>query len=142
MSRTNHHRRYNRWNITRRKTHYPRTWNRYPGVIVEYDEPVGMEVYDLRFYAGCRRRPQLIHRVLDTYGLYTWRMHHGRDGVAKSYADIREGQFRSSTRAYERLARAVWNAGGEVDEIGEPERRPRSIHSTCGESGRRGTLLG
>lgn len=142
MSRTNHHRRNpKRWNITeveyrwgwkteprklkRRVYRFavePREWIR-----TEEQRQIGMETWDLRFYAGCRRRPQLIHRVLDFGTWYPWRFHHGTGGTARSYADIREGQFRSAVRAYERLARAVWNAGGDVDEIGEPEQRPRSI---------------
>lgn len=124
MSRTNHHRRYGRWNIEEPYFVY---WHaRNAEWTLEYHK-TGMEVWGLRFYAGCRRRPALVHRVLDTYGLYAWRMHHGRDGVAKSYGDIREGQFRTATRRYVEEARAVWNAGGDVDEINEPDKRPRSI---------------
>lgn len=143
MSRTNHHRRnYKRWNMTEteytwgwkterrkvgRRRHYdcivePREW-----ICTEEVRQVGMETWDLRFYAGCRRRPQMVHRALDFYDRYPWRFHHGTGGTARSYADTREGQFRTAVRRYVHEARAVWNAGGEVDGLREPDRRPRSI---------------
>lgn len=127
MSRTNHHRRYNRWNMNRTELSWGPSYGPYRGQLTEDETKVGMEVWDLRFYAGCRRRPQVIHRVFDSHGLYTWRMFYGRDGVAKSYGDIREGQFRTASRRYVQAARAAWNAGEDVDEINEPDKRPRSI---------------
>lgn len=126
MSRTNHHRRnYKRWNIEEPYFNYlrfrnPETWE------TEFHK-VGMETWDLRFYAGCRRRPQVIHRVLDFGTAYPWRFHHGTGGTARICADIAEGRFRADTRRYTGLARAVWNAGGELDGLDEPARRPRSI---------------
>lgn len=122
MSRTNHHRRYKRWNITR-----DRVTLRWNGALEIDSAREGMEVYDLRFYAGCRRTPQAVHRVLDFHGRYPWRILYGAYGVAKSYADIREGQFRAATRTYVQLVSFTWNAGGDVEEIGEPDRRPRTI---------------
>lgn len=142
MSRTNHHRRsYKRWNITeteyrwgwkmeprklRRRVYQfavePRAWIR-----TEEQWQVGMETWDLRFYAGCRRTPQAVHRVLYFGTAYPWRFHHGTGGTARSCADIAEGAFRGATHRYERLARAVWNAGGDVDGLTEPDLRPRSI---------------
>lgn len=128
MSRTNHHRRnVKRWNIVRRKADYPRPWSPYPGVIVECDESVGMETWDLRFYAGCRRTPQPVHRVLDFHGRYPSRFYYGADGVAKSYAGIRESELRMQVRLYTAQARELWNAGGDVDGLREPDVRPRSI---------------
>jgi len=128
MSRTNHHQRnYKRWNITRRKADYPRAWSRYPGAIVEYDEPVGMETWDLRFYTGCRRTPQVIHRVLDFHSRYPWKFHYGSGGIEDSYASQREAEFRSETRLYVDAARRTYNAGGDVEELMEPDPRPRSI---------------
>lgn len=124
MSRTNHHRRYKRWNIIEPYFDWIPRGSRFGEI--EYHNG-GMELYDLRFYAGSRRQPQRVHRVLDFYGLHPWRIHYGRDGVAKSYADIREGQFRSASRRYVDEARAVWNAGGDVDEVREPDRRPYRI---------------
>lgn len=142
MSRTNHHRRNpGRWNMTateyvwgwkteprtlRRRVYQlaaePREWVR-----TEEQREVGIETWDLRFYAGCRRRPQVVHRALNFHTPYPWRFHHGTGGTARSYADIHERQFRMDARRYAELARAVWNAGGEVDEVREPGRRPRSI---------------
>jgi hypothetical protein len=142
VSRTNHHRRnYKLWNIT--ETEYHWGWKREPRKIkrhvyqfaveprewirTEEQRQVGMETWDLRFYAGCRRRPQVIHRVLDFGTAYPWRFHHGTGGTARICADIHERQFRTDTRRYVDQARAVWNAGGDVDEVREPGDRPRSI---------------
>lgn len=122
MSRTNHHRRYDRWNIMEDRVTI--NWN---GDLEIETTHEGMETWDLRFYAGCRRRPQLIHRVLDFHGLHPWRIHYGRDGTAKSYADIREGQFRTAERQYLEAARAAWNAGEDVEEINELDSRPQFI---------------
>lgn len=126
MSRTNHHRRNpKRWNITEPCFAYLRY--RVLDITRVEEREVGIETYDLRFYAGCRRRPQAIHRVLYFGTAYPWRFHHGTGGTARSYADIRESQFRTASRRYVDEARDVWNAGGDVDEVREPDRRPRSI---------------
>jgi hypothetical protein len=127
MSRTNHHRRYDWWNMKEPDVYWGKPWSAYEGQIFVEERTIGMEVWDLRFYAGCRRTPQVIHRVLDFHDLYPVRIHYGRDGVAKSYGDIREGQFRTATRRYVDEARMTYNAGGDVDEICEPDKRPRSI---------------
>lgn len=124
MSRTNHHRRYRRWNI---EEPYFAYWHHRDAKWEWETHTTGMQIWDLRFYAGCRRRPQVIHRVLDFQGFYPVRILYGRHGVAKSYGDIREGQFRTATRRYVGEARAVWNAGSDVDEVREPDSRPRSI---------------
>ena len=135
MSRTNHHQRnYKKWNLVGERVRVSNGWNRDDdgnrvprGVIYTEDWPHGMEVWDLRFFAGCRRRPQLIHRVLDFHGRYPARFHYGTGGTARSYADMREAEFRTFGRHYENECRLVYNAGGDVDEITEPDLRPRSI---------------
>jgi len=121
VSRTNHHRRnYKRWNIVGMQIDH------YRGVFFrEYRN--GMETYDLRFYAGCRRTPQPVHRVLDFHGRYPWRFHYGSDGVAKSYADIAEGELRAAVRIYTGEALKLLRAGEDLDELLEPDLKPRSI---------------
>ena len=90
-------------------------------------EPYGMQLWDLRFYAGCQRQPQVIHRVLDFHDRHPWRFHYGQDGTAKSYADLHEGEFRTAVRQYVNECRRLYNAGEDVDDAREPSPRPRSI---------------
>lgn len=143
MSRTNHHQRnYKRWNITGIevrwgwKTERRKVKRRYYDFIAEPSEWVateetrhlGMELSDLRFYAGCRRQPELIHKRLEFYGRYPWRFHHG-PGVAKPSADKWEGKLRGSVRQYVDEARDLYNAGDDwaIEDLVEPDLRPRSI---------------
>jgi len=127
MSRTNHHRDYHRWNFTTREIYYNKPWTPWAGELTFEDRAVGMETWDLRFYAGCRRTPQVIHRLLDFRGQYPIRIHYGRRGRAKGYADHWEAKFRGDTRRYEDECRAAYNAGYDVDDVLEPNHRPRSI---------------
>lgn len=141
MSRTNHHRRNcKRWNLA--ETEYVWGWKTEPRklrrrvyrvyaeprewVRTEEQRPIGIETWDLRFYAGCRRTPQVVHRVLDFHGRYPWRFHHG-PGNAKPCADKWESKLRADARRYVEEARATHNAGEDVDELYEPDLRPRSI---------------
>lgn len=127
MSRTNHHRRsYDRWNLIEVEVYYGKRWTPYRGQFFEEDRRVGMETWDLRFYAGCRRTPEVVHRELHFHGRYPWRFHHG-PGNAGPAAAKQEAKFRADARRYTDEARGVWNAGGDVDELREPDRRPWSI---------------
>lgn len=142
MSRTNHHRPYVRWNIveveylwgwkTEPKGSRPCTWRGslrlttpWEWVREPYEHQIGVETWDLRFYAGCKRRPQLIHKSVRIYG------HCNRilvaQGVAASASVMWERSYRRQERDYTHEARGVHNAGGDVDELHEPDKKPRSI---------------
>jgi hypothetical protein len=124
MSRTNHHISFSRGNRRARELYYLKFWspgyNR--GELLENWFAYGNETWDLRFYAGCKRVPQVIHRVVDTRGTgyYCHRLWL-EPGLVKRYGKIREREFRAQTRRYVNETRLTWNAGGDVEEITEPD---------------------
>lgn len=109
MSRTNNTTRYDHWNIKK-----ARSWSWDP------DEwyRVGTELYDLRFYAGCKRQPQLVHREIVTYG---WASKITlRPRIAARCARKRRNGVRTAEREYNDVARKLWNGGEDVDDLLEP----------------------
>ncbi len=121
MSRTLHHVRYKHWNIKRTTLVY--RWG-IGGVGLDYeDETIGVELYDLRFYAGCNRVPQVVYLRREEHNYtQTWG-HHG--GAARGFAKERHGQYRAQVREYGRNAVKVYRSGGDTDDMIEPEGRTR-----------------
>lgn len=130
MSRTNHHISFSRGNRRAKELYFLNFWspgyNR--GELIENWFAYGNETWDLRFYAGCRRVPQVIHKVVDTHGsgYYCYRLWL-EPGIVKRYAKLRQREFRAQERQYTRRARALWNAGEDVDELTELNDRPHDI---------------
>lgn len=130
MSRTNHHVSYNRANRRARELYFLNFWN--PGYnrgeLLENWFAYGNETWDLRFYAGCKRVPQVVHKVIDTRGsgYYCHRLWL-ESGIVKVYGKIRQREFRASERRYADLARLTWNAGEDVEELLEPSTKTRDI---------------
>lgn len=129
MSRTARHTPYDRWNI--RATHIRPAywWRRNERLIAdglaEEEEILGNVVYDLRYYAGCKRTPQkLAHRTPDWGGWpYSWG--HGGWRSWHEWANLLEGKIRAAAHGYTREAAKVHRAGGDVDELPEPDGRTR-----------------
>jgi hypothetical protein len=122
LSRTAHHIPYKHWNIKKRTQEY-KSWPPSRRGIVQWEETLGVILYDLRFYAGCKRQPQLIRRERweTSYGK-TWG-HAG--GLAHGLAEIYQGAIRSRERVYATQIRKLANAGSDLDELIEPEGRVR-----------------
>lgn len=80
---------------------------------------IGNEMYDLRFYAGCKRQPQVVHMSFDTRGRYCSKIYLG-PRIAASYALCRRNKTRAAEREYVEAARKLWNAGEDVDDLLEP----------------------
>lgn len=110
MSRTNTTTPWKRWNIKK-----ARSWSWDPDEWYQ----TGNELWDLRFYAGCKRQPQLIHRSFDTRGKYCSKIHLG-PRIAASYALSRRNKTRTTEREYTEAARKLWNAGEDVDDLRDP----------------------
>lgn len=139
MSRTLHHVRYNRWNVKELDPYWGYSDDQYekvgngrrmrrlkPGATpgwVPYMHAVGVELYDLRFYAGCQRVPQQVHRRRDYYSYV--RIWGHANGVARSYAKEAAGSHRASVRAYGRDIVKAYRCGGDLEEYVEPEGRTR-----------------
>lgn len=123
MSRSLNHVRYNHWNIKRTTLTTVYRWG-IGGVGLDYeDETVGVELYDLRFYAGCQRVPQHVHRTRYYYSyVRTWGH---ANGVARSYAKEMTGMHRAAVRAYGRDVVKAYRSGGDLDDYAEPEGRTR-----------------
>lgn len=113
MSRTNNTVPYEHWNIT--ATRNRRTYGGYFG---QDEYGIGNEMYDLRFFAGCRRIPQVIHREIMTYG-WDSKIHLG-PRIAASHALHRRNWVRTAEHEYNHTARRFWNAGEDVDDLLEP----------------------
>jgi hypothetical protein len=137
MSRTMHHVRYKHWNIKRPDYYWGYADDQYekvskrsrrvkpgavPGWVMDPDT-VGVELYDLRFYAGCNRVPQVVYLRREEHSYtQTWG-HHG--GAARGIAKEKHGQHRAQVREYGRNAVKVYRSGGDTDDMIEPEGRTR-----------------
>lgn len=122
MSRSLNHVRYKHWNIKRPRVATVYRYGIGAGLFYE-EETMGAELYDLRFYAGCKRVPQTVHRVRYDYS-YTRTWGHA-NGVARSYAKEQAGMHRAAVRAYGRDIVKAYRSGGDLDEYTEPEGRTR-----------------
>ena len=146
MSRTVHHVRYDHWNIKEPDYCWVPLWRLAEGrefhlhhkrggrdwVLVEQEQTVGNVLWDLRFYAGCKRVPaKLVHRTPCWAGWpYSWG-HAGTSAIG-GWANQIEGGLRADARDYAREAVKVHRAGGEVEELPEPDGRTR--HSALWEA--------
>lgn len=110
MSRTNNTVLHAHWNVGR--------FREWPWDPDEWYQ-TGNELWGLRFYAGCKRRPQLIHRSFDTRGKYCYRLFAGQ-GIAWGYANHRRRVVRAEEREFTNLVRQVHRAGGDLDDVLEP----------------------
>jgi hypothetical protein len=131
VSRTNNTTPYTRWNIDEYYVWWGyetepyritnKTYHRVCGPWVGRWETsqAGTELWDLRFYAGCKREPQVIHRVLMLKATYGSRIFAG-PGIAAEYARHRRNRVRTEEREYNDAVRALWNAGEDVDDLLEP----------------------
>lgn len=115
MSRTAHHVPLGRWNQLEHEDD-PR-----PGR-EGYDWAVGHVVYDLRFFAGCRRRPQKVTASVRGGGYIHG---HGGTQVVQVRAREIEGGLRAGWRAFAATAVKTWRAGEDVGELLEPDGRTR-----------------
>lgn len=122
MSRSLNHVRYKHWNIRHTVVYAVGSWSTWAG-LNEDEETDGVELYDLRFYAGCKRVPQVVHRIRYDYS-YTRTWGHA-NGVARSYAKEQTGMHRAAVRAYGRDIVKAYRSGGDLDDYVEPEGRTR-----------------
>lgn len=118
MSRTNTTTPYEHWNIRQVTVSYGPPWGPYYGERFVDSHGVGNEMYDLRFYAGCKRQPQVVHREVRTYG-WANKIHLG-PRIAAGYASHRRNVVRTAEREYNDAAAKLWNAGEDVDDLLEP----------------------
>lgn len=119
MSRTAHHVRRQHWNV---KAFEQERWR----VPWEKDfrfslDEVGLILYDLRFYAGCKRTPQKIRKVVTDDN---WLGHGGASAVQHIAREFRSRQ-RNEERLYARNVRKMARAGGDLEEAPEPDGRTR-----------------
>lgn len=135
MSRTAHHIRRQHWNV--HKIEYFWEWETEPVrvgkrtyqfvkkprnlIFKEESWEVGHELYDLRFYAGCKRVPQRIRRVITPNN---W-LGHGGGSRVQMYMDEYWGGHRAAGRIYGREVRKAHRAGEFYEDILEPEGRHR-----------------
>ena len=118
MSRTNKTTPYRRWNIRREEVWHGPAWGSHRGEIQITEKILGTELYDLRYFAGCKRQPQQIHCEIRVWG---WESLIAFESTqVKWFAKERRGRVRSREREYNRLVRDLWNTGDEVDDILEP----------------------
>jgi hypothetical protein len=103
---------YDHWNIPSTRT---RTFR---GLYWQGDRMIGNEMYDLRFYAGCKRQPQTVHKIVIADG-WDSKIHLG-PRIAASYALRWRNRVRSAEREYNHTVRGLWNAGEDVDDLLEP----------------------
>lgn len=127
MSRTMHHVPWAHWNVkvTEVVERYRLSSNgrRLIGNGLDIEEhTVGHELYDLRFFAGCKRQPQRVRhaRRYDSYAL-TWGHHH----AVSEWAKIRHRRKRAEERAFAADVVKRARAGQSVDDLLEPEGRTR-----------------
>jgi len=122
LSRTMHHVAWKHWNLKRPTVYVYAMYSPYNG-LEDGDETVGHELYDLRFYAGCRRTPQLVHLVRRYTGYSDTWGHAG--GVAKGYGRKHRRRTRNEERTYGRDVLKAHRAGEDADDYLEPEGRTR-----------------
>jgi|SRR6185437_12833283 len=139
MSRTAHHVRYEHWNIRRPDYYWAPRWRLEAGVefyphrksggggwvLARHEEILGNVVYDLRYYAGCKRVPRKIVRRTPDWGGWPYAWGHGGMAGVKHWADQIEGGIRAAARDYARAAVKTHRAGGDVEELLEPDGRTR-----------------
>ncbi len=137
MSRTLSHVPYKHWNVREPhiswgyddeqfETHGKRGGKLKPGATREWVVDMvaeGVELTDLRFYAGCRRVPQVIRK---TRASYTYAGTWGHcSGVARGIAKEIAGSDRAAVRTYGRAVAKAYRSGGDVDDYLEPDGRTR-----------------
>lgn len=115
MSRTAHHTPFAHWRRQERDI-FP------DGVRYGYPWPVEHVVFDLRFYAGCRRVPAAVRARVE-FGGYL-HGHGGTDTVTVRAREI-EGGLRDARRAFARTALKAHRAGGDLEGLLEPDGRTR-----------------
>lgn len=115
MSRTAHHVPLNRWNQLEHEDD-PR-----PGR-GGYDWPVGHVVYDLRYFAGCRRRPQRVRASVRGGGYIHG---HGGTQVVQVRGREIEGGLRAGWRAFAAEVVKARRGGFDIEQLVEPEARTR-----------------
>lgn len=116
MARTVHHVPLRRWN--RREFDVgPRT-----GLPEAFDWATGHVLWDLRFFAGCRRVPQRLRHEVAGGGYI-----HGHGGTKAVQVRAREieGGLRAGLRAFAAGAVKAHRAGADVGGLLEPEGRTR-----------------
>jgi hypothetical protein len=129
MARSVNHTPYNHWNVRTTRIRPAYWWRRGENInsdgLAEDERIISNVIYDLRYYAGCKRVPQLLaHRTPDWGGWpYTW----GHGGLRgwRSWSNQFEGGLRTAARQYTRDAAKLHRAGEDLDELLEPEGRHR-----------------
>lgn len=135
MSRTAHHIRRKYWNVKQverclgwetepvRIGNHTYQFIKKPRTLVYKEElwEVGHELYDLRFYAGCKRVPQNVRRAIT---LNNW-LGHGGGSRVQIYMDEYWGGHRAAGRSYGKEVKKAHRAGELYDDILEPEGRHR-----------------
>jgi hypothetical protein len=115
LSRTAHHTPFAHWRLQGVEV-FPNGW------IDPYQWPIMHVLYDLRYFAGCRRHPQKV-RASVRWGGYV-HGHGGSRAAAIRGAEI-EGGLRVDWRAFAAAAVKAHRAGGDVDDLLEPDARTR-----------------
>ncbi len=123
MSRTVHHVRYDHWNVKGRAWHYWRGEDEYP---------VGNVIWDLRFYAGCKRVPARLRHATPCWDGWPYSWGHGGITAIREWANQIEGGLRAAARDYGRDAVKVHRAGGDLEGLAQPDGRTR--HSALWEA--------
>jgi hypothetical protein len=115
LSRTAHHVPQKHWNQREILT-----WG--PGST--YDSPIGHVIYDLRFPAGCRRRPRRIRATVYGGGYI-----HGHGGAqeVKVMAAEYEASLRNGWRMFAAAVAKAHRAAEDVEDFVEPD--GRTLHS-------------
>lgn len=113
MSRTVHHVAFDHWN-ERHDIEFR------PGDT--YSEPVGHTIWDLRYYAGCRRIPERV-RAHVRFGGYL-HGHGGSDDAGRLAAEY-EASLRNGWRMFAAAAVKAHRGGGGLDGLLEPDGRHR-----------------
>jgi hypothetical protein len=119
VSRTAHHISRSHWNV---KTLEVERW-RVPWeqeFRASWNE-VGHIQYDLRFYAGCKRIPEMTRHSVTKRN---W-LGHGGSSAVRGYARKFWGRQRNEERMYALDIRKTAQAGGDLEEIPEPDGRTR-----------------
>lgn len=115
LSRTAHHVPFDHWNGRE-----DIEWR--PGSV--YSEPTGHTIWSLRYFAGCRRRPQQV-RAHVRFGGYL-HGHGGTDDAGRMAAEY-EASLRNGWRMYAAVVLKADRAGESVDGFVEPD--GRTLHS-------------
>lgn len=87
-----------------------------------FDRPLGHVVYDLRYFAGARRVPDLVRIRVRSGGLVYG---HGGSSAVGDLARSQAGARRSVERAFAAEAVKAHRAGRDLDGLLEPEGRTR-----------------